>query len=201
MDAHPAHPDDARMSTQPEDPAAAHRAPSTPAETSTDPPGGDSPEGLSPQAVDARDALEQLTVDDTDSLLKLAERVGALHDRIAVQTRSEVEGLFEILGSKRRLLFVNFMSGLARGAGFFLGVTLVGGLLIGGLAFFVDTTTAAMGMEEVTFRSLMRTFAEEAIEAKKVWEDVNREEALVDPVVNPKAMPENQSPPPPIDDG
>lgn len=151
----------------------------------------------------AGESLGKLAVDDTDQLLQLAQAVGELHERISAKTQSEVTGLFELLGSKRRLLFVNFMSGLARGAGFFLGVTLIGGLIIGGLAFFVNTTTAAIGMKDVTFQSLIRTFAEQAVEAQKVWEDVQQKESHSDPaaeeVAEPGAIDETRTPPPPED--
>ncbi len=138
-----------------------------------------SPELAAPQPASS------LTDDQIDAL---SERVDKIHDRVVMRTQSDVHGLFQILGSKRRLLFVNFMSGLARGAGFFLGATLIGGLLIGALAMFVDTTARAMGFEDVTFRSLMRVFAEKAAEAQKVWEDV-ADETKTEQTAGPDGMP------------
>ena len=165
MDAPMRSTDDAGMPTQPE----ATPAPEPPQNAGD---GSQSAPAKRTKAPSAADTLEDLSVEDTDQLLHLADRVGKLHDRIATQTKSEVNGLFELLGSKRRLLLVNFMAGLARGAGFFLGVTLIGGLIIGALAFFVDTTTRFIGMNDVTFRSITRTLAEQAMEAKQVWQDV-----------------------------
>ena len=111
-------------------------------------------------------------LDDADT----AELIRNLHDRVVTKSQAEMNGLFEILGSKRRLFAVNFFAGLSRGAGFFLGATLIGGLLIGGLAMFIDTTAKAMGFEDVTFRSLIAVFAEKAVEAEKVWDDIRARE-------------------------
>jgi hypothetical protein len=172
--------DDADMPTHPKDTPASD--PQQDAGTGSKP--APSPKAGGPSAIDS---LGNLSVEDTDQLLHLADRVGKLHDRIATQTKSEVNGLFELLGSKRRLLFVNFMAGLARGAGFFLGVTLIGGLIIGALAFFVDTTTRFIGMNDVTFRSITRTLAEQAMQAKQVWKDVEDQQVGTDPALEPGA--------------
>jgi hypothetical protein len=181
MDAHRRSPDNADMSShpEPEDPVAA----------------GDE---LPPEAMEE---LKHLVDDDTDHLLQLAHRVGELHERIATQTSADVNGLYQILGSKRRLLFVNFMAGLARGAGFFLGVTLIGGLIIGSFGYFFDATARLVGLDDVTFRGLVRTFAEEAIEAKKVWEDVNQDDGPADPDADSAntGTDDNRTPPPPRD--
>ena len=73
-------------------------------------------------------------------------------ERRALQTSA----LLEILGNSRRLLWVNFVAGLGRGIGFFLGVTLVGALLIGLTAGMFDRTAAALGFKHLTLAAAMR---------------------------------------------
>jgi hypothetical protein len=139
----------------------------------------------------------------------VADLLNRIEERVIADRHAEIHGLFEILGSRRRLLAVNFFAGLSRGAGFFLGVTLVGGLLIGALGFFVDTTARAVGLDDVTFQSMMRVMAEKAIEAKSVWEDVKLDEARhgepdKQPVSDPNEDANTAPPPellPPLEDG
>ena len=137
------------------------------------------------------------------------ERIEAIENRVITQRNAEIHGLFEILGSKRRLLLVNFMAGLSRGAGFFLGATLIGALLLGGVAMFIDTAAQAVGLKDVSFQSLIYDLAEKATEAQQVWEDV-KEDQTKGPIMEPATPPdedadsairkdEGVSPPPPRD--
>ena len=84
------------------------------------------------------------------------QKVEEIHDRVVTKTQAEVNGLFEILGSYRRLLWINFLSGLSRGVGFFLGMTLIGGAIIGLGAYVLDKAAATMGIETFSTESIVR---------------------------------------------
>lgn len=74
----------------------------------------------------------------------------------AARRALEVTALLEILGSPRRLLWANFLGGLARGVGFFLGVTLVGALVIGILATLFDHAAQTLGFRDITMKDAVR---------------------------------------------
>ena len=109
-------------------------------------------------------------------------QVADIYERFVSRTNAEVTGLWEMLGSRRRLMWVNFLAGLSRGIGFFLGVTLVGGLVIGGTALVLDTTAEILGWKDVTFASMVQSMYGKFQEVRNVIENMEEpeEEAAVD---------------------
>lgn len=87
----------------------------------------------------------------------------------------ELSALLEILGSSRKLLWVNFLAGLARGVGFFLGVTLVGALLIGILATLFDHAARTLGFRDITLKDAVRAAVVKFEEIRGEVESVQRE--------------------------
>jgi hypothetical protein len=103
---------------------------------------------------------------------------GAAHDapRAEADRRAlELSALLEILGSSRKLLWVNFLAGLARGVGFFLGVTLVGALLIGILATLFDHAARTLGFRDITLKDAVRAAVVKFEEIRGEVESVQRE--------------------------
>ncbi|MCB9897534.1 MAG: hypothetical protein H6825_05990 [Planctomycetes bacterium] len=127
------------------------------------------------------------------------ELVRELTERLAIQRSAEIHGLLEILGRKRKLFAINLLAGLARGVGFFLGITLVGGLVIGATAMAFDFVAETFGLHDVNFTSLMRRFAEKAVEAERVWEDVRAEQHDEDSPEVRAARPSGHEAAPPLD--
>jgi hypothetical protein len=87
----------------------------------------------------------------------------------------ELSALLEILGSSRKLLWVNFLAGLSRGVGFFLGVTLVGALLIGVLATLFDHAAQTLGFRDITLKDAVRAAVVKFEEIRGEVESVQRE--------------------------
>ena len=87
----------------------------------------------------------------------------------------ELSSLLEILGSSRKLLWVNFVAGLARGVGFFLGVTLVGALLIGILATLFDHAARTLGFKDITLKDAVRAAVVKFEEIRNEVADVQKE--------------------------
>ncbi|MBM3984964.1 MAG: hypothetical protein FJ296_04620 [Planctomycetes bacterium] len=87
----------------------------------------------------------------------------------------ELSALLEILGSSRKLMWVNFLAGLARGVGFFLGVTLVGALLIGILATLFDHAARTLGFRDITLKDAVRAAVVKFEEIRGEVESVQRE--------------------------
>jgi len=105
----------------------------------------------------------------------LETRLTEVRDRLLANTNAEVNGLFQILGSKRRLLMVNFLAGLARGLGFFLGVTLVGALLVGGSAYLLDATAQGLGLDDVTTIGMVEPIFHKFREVETLWGELQEE--------------------------
>ncbi len=103
------------------------------------------------------------------------ERVSAIYDRFVTRTQADVTGLWEMLGSRRKLMWINFLAGISRGVGFFLGVTLIGGLIIGGTAFVLDNAAEAMGWKEITFASMVESVYGKFREVQAVITDIKGE--------------------------
>jgi hypothetical protein len=87
----------------------------------------------------------------------LEDRVKAIHSQLTNKISTEANGLLEILGSRRRLMSVNFLAGLARGVGFFLGVTLIGALVLAMIAFFFNTAAERLGYKDITLEGAVRS--------------------------------------------
>ncbi|HEX5011468.1 MAG TPA: DUF5665 domain-containing protein [Planctomycetota bacterium] len=90
------------------------------------------------------------------------------------QQASELAALSELLGSRWKLMWINFMAGLARGVGFFLGASLVGALLLGMLATVFDTTAERLGFKDMTLKDLVRATV---VKFEELRQDVKESEA------------------------
>ena len=77
-------------------------------------------------------------------------------DAAATRQSLAAHGLLEILGSRKKLMWINFIAGLARGVGFFLGVSIVGGLLLGATAIAFDKTAETLGFKDVSLRQVVQ---------------------------------------------
>lgn len=103
-----------------------------------------------------------------------------LRNLIASQHAADVHGLSRMLGSKKRLMGVNLLTGLARGVGFFLGATLIGALLIGGTAYFFDASAEALGLKDYTTQRFVRALYGKFREIKQVIDEIETEEPAPD---------------------
>ena len=111
----------------------------------------------------AREAAEEPAEPET-----LETRVKAIHAQLTGKISAEANGLLEILGSRRKLMWVNFLAGLARGVGFFLGVTLIGALVLAGLAFFFNTAAERLGYKDITLESAVKKAVAQFTEIQKI---------------------------------
>ncbi|MGQ0553669.1 MAG: DUF5665 domain-containing protein [Planctomycetota bacterium] len=83
---------------------------------------------------------------------RAAEQLEDMHRRFTERQLVELATMADMLGSGRRLLWSNFLAGVARGVGFFLGVSLVGGLLVGLLVIFFENTARTLGLQDFTLK-------------------------------------------------
>lgn len=114
----------------------------------------------------------------------------------------EMTALLEVLASSRRLLWINFLAGLARGVGFFLGASLVGGLLIGVLAVLFDKAATTIGFHDLSLKDVVRAvvvkFEEIRLEVESVQQELKDKQRPPD---TPPAETEISLPPVPPQDG
>ena len=73
---------------------------------------------------------------ETKNAKEAREKTGPAADKnieklAAFFERAEFQDYLELLGNNRRMLWVNFMAGLARGVGMFLGGGIVGTVVLG----------------------------------------------------------------------
>lgn len=88
---------------------------------------------------------------------------------------ADLTALTELFASRRKLMWVNFVAGLARGVGFFLGVTLVGVMILGLLEVMFDKSAERLGFKDVTLKDLMRTAVVKFEEMRRDAEDTQVE--------------------------
>ena len=88
---------------------------------------------------------------------------------------ANITALTELLSNRRKLFWTNFVAGLARGVGFFLGVTLVGALVIGLFATLFDRTAQRLGFKDVTMKDMIRAAVVKFEEIRREVEDVRAE--------------------------
>jgi hypothetical protein len=96
------------------------------------------------------------------------------------------------------MLWINFLAGLARGVGFFLGVSLVGALLLGLLAVVFDQAARTLGFHDLTLRDAIRATVVKFEEIRSDVEDVQAE------LAEKRAQSRSMSPapaPPPVPEG
>lgn len=110
----------------------------------------------------------------------MADKVDAIHRRIVQERGIELGGLLDILGNRRKLMWLNFSAGVARGVGFFLGVTMIGALLLAGVAFAFNAAVGYMGFKDLTLedavKAAVRKFSEIEKIATEAQEEVKTEE-------------------------
>jgi hypothetical protein len=94
----------------------------------------------------------------------LEEKVEDIHHQLVSRRGAELLGMLEIIRSRRKLMWLNFNAGLARGVGFFLGVTMIGALVLGGVALAFNAAAHWLGYSDVTLEqavtSTVRRFSE-----------------------------------------
>lgn len=112
----------------------------------------------------------------------LEEKVEDIHQRLVRDRSSELFGVLDILGNRRKLMWINFTAGMARGVGFFLGVSLIGALILGGLALAFNAAAGYLGFKDLTLEQAVRAavlkFSEVQEIVTKTQEEVQAEHAL-----------------------
>jgi Domain of unknown function (DUF5665) len=109
---------------------------------------------------------------------------------------ADLTALTELFASRRKLMWVNFVAGLARGVGFFLGVTLVGVLILGLLEVMFDKSAERLGFKDVTLKDLMRTAVVKFEEMRRDAEDAQVELKAEEPPAPAPDAPAAQPEPP-----
>src|SRR5262245_46201579 len=84
------------------------------------------------------------------------QRMEQLYERLVVPSASELSGLMDLVNSRRNLMWVNFLAGVARGIGFFVGVSLLGAVAVGILAFTFEKTARTLGFRDLTLKQAVR---------------------------------------------
>ena len=107
----------------------------------------------------------------------LEEQIEEIHERLVRDRHSELYGVLDILGNRRRMMWLNFTAGMARGAGFFIGVTLVGALLISGIALAFNAAASRLGFKDLTFEQAVRSAVKKFEEVQSIVEKTKQEEA------------------------
>jgi hypothetical protein len=119
----------------------------------------------------------------------IEEQVEEIHERLVRDRHSELYGLLEILGNRRRMMWLNFTAGIARGAGFFLGVTLVGALMLSGIALALNAAASRLGYKDWSFEQAVRAAVKKFEEVQHIVEKTREEEAAGTPIEDPDAHP------------
>jgi len=109
----------------------------------------------------------------------LEEQVEEIHERLVRDRHSELYGLLDLVGNRRRMMWLNFTSGVARGAGFFIGVTMVGALLLSGAALALNTAASRLGFKDWSFEQAVRTAVKKFEEVQRIV-DKTQEEVRAD---------------------
>ena len=105
----------------------------------------------------------------------MADKVDQIHRRLVLERGTELGGLLDILGNRRKLIWLNFWSGLARGVGFFMGVTLIGALLLGALALAFNAAAGYMGFKDVTLEQAVKAVVRKFNEIEAIATEANEE--------------------------
>ena len=107
--------------------------------------------------------------------LSTEDKLEEIHRRLVRDRHAELYGMLEILGNRRRMMWLNFNAGLARGVGFFLGVTLIGALLLGGLALAFNWTVVRLGFADVTLEKAVRAAVRKFEEVQRIVDKTHEE--------------------------
>jgi hypothetical protein len=119
----------------------------------------------------------------------LEEQVEEIHERLVRDRHSELYGLLEVLGNRRRMMWLNFTSGMARGAGFFIGVTMVGALLLSGVALAFNAAASHLGFKDLTLEQAVRAAVKKFEEVQHIVEKTREEETAGTRIDDPNAHP------------
>ncbi len=101
----------------------------------------------------------------------LVSKVDEIRDLLLVRRTAESLDLVDLLRSKRRLMFNNFLLGLFRGIGFFLGFTIVGALLLGILVLSFGWVDHLLDRDEGATKSFFQNVIDEGMNFKSTTED------------------------------
>jgi len=93
----------------------------------------------------------------------------------AGQQTADLSALSELVGNRWKLMWLNFLAGLARGVGFLLGASLVGALLLGLLATLFDKTAETLGFKDLTLKEAVRATVIKFEEIRHDVEDTQAE--------------------------
>jgi hypothetical protein len=107
--------------------------------------------------------------------VSMTEKIDEIHRRVVLERTTELSGLLEILGHRRRLMWLNFSAGLARGVGFFLGVTLIGALILGGIALAFNAAVGYMGFKDITLEQAVKATVAKFNEIEKLVGEAKEE--------------------------
>ena len=119
----------------------------------------------------------------------LEEQIEEIHERLVRDRHSELYGVLDILGNRRRMMWLNFTSGIARGAGFFIGVTMVGALLLSGVALAFNAAASKLGFKDLTFEQAVRSAVKKFEEVQSIVEKTKQEEAAGTRIDDPSLRP------------
>ena len=119
----------------------------------------------------------------------LEEQIEEIHERLVRDRHSELYGLLDLVGNRRRMMWLNFTSGMARGAGFFIGVTMVGALLLSGAALAFNAAASRLGFKDLTLEQAVRAAVKKFDEVQQIVEKTKEEEAAGTRIVDPNAPP------------
>lgn len=109
-------------------------------------------------------------------LESLDRKIEEMREMLLARRSADLSDFSTFLSSKRRLTTLNFIMGLSRGVGFFLGMSLLGAVLVGGLAWAVDLTASTFRSNYDT-RSLVRAVTHKYSEVMDEVERVRQEKA------------------------
>ena len=76
------------------------------------------------------------------------KRLEEIRGLLVTRRAAEMTDLMELLHSKRRLTWINFLTGVSRGLGFFLGFSLVGAGVVALAAYFVDLAASETNSQQ-----------------------------------------------------
>ena len=95
------------------------------------------------------------------------DKVDEIRNLLLVRRTAESLDLVDLLRSKRRLMFSNFLLGLFRGIGFFLGFGIVGGLLLGILVLSFGWVDSLLDRDKGATKSFFQNVIDEGMNFKE----------------------------------
>jgi hypothetical protein len=105
----------------------------------------------------------------------LEEKVDGIYERLISRRGAELLGMLDIISSRKRLMWLNFNAGLARGVGFFLGVTMIGALILGGVALAFNFAAHSLGYTDITLEQAVSSTVRKFTEIRQLVDDAQDE--------------------------